>query len=264
MEVASSLNCCEKGIPLVVYILHVLSAFISSACPERVVSTRFEKLPDRHFTCDVTSTSLSTSTVNAVNCALSCSALEDCKNFAITTGYQSSCVYCPAKNITGLTSATIEENVQTRTWVALAVQYTDPPLRTDLPAPGVGATGTLIVVRGSTPVPIPRKFTLDFLHRAENKIILRFSRYAEGTNFIRMHARLNGMWENKYRVDVQQGLFPFTEGHSYRIDFIITKQGFVVYVNDVYLMTYDKTVSLLSSIDTIFYKFEHEVSDISF
>ena len=163
MEVASSLNCREGGIPLVVCVLQFVSVFISCACSDRVVSTRFEKLPGRNFTCDVTSTSLSTSTVNAVHCALACTALEDCKNFALTTGYQSSCVYCPAKNITGLTSATIEESVQTRTWVALAVQYTDPPLRTDLPAPGVGATGTLVVVRGSVPVPIPRKFTIDFL-----------------------------------------------------------------------------------------------------
>ena len=134
-------------------VLHIVTVMITCISPARVVSTRFEKLPGRHFTCDVTSTSLSTSTANAVDCALACTALEDCKNFALTTGYQSSCGYCPAKNITGLTSESTGENDQTETWVIRTGQITDPPVEENLLAPEAGALGSLTVVKGTMPVP---------------------------------------------------------------------------------------------------------------
>ena len=83
------------------------------------------------------------------------------------------------------------------------------------------------------------------------------------TNLIKLTAKLDGSW-GQNSVDVEQRLSPFTQGQGYEMAFLPTKRGCVIYVNGVYLITYVKTSSMASAIDTIFYKFKVEVSEISF
>ena len=229
-----------------------------------VVNKRFERLTGTYFQCSATLQMLLVSP-NLLNCALACLRLEDCTSFTTTAaaaGKLDSCAYCPDQSIAGLMVDPFENH--TETWTYRVAHYTDPPIKTVLSTPGAGTIGRLVTVKGTVPVPMPKKFVVDFLKQAGREVILRFARYAETTNYIRLNAKTDGKWSKQNIRDAAPGLFPFTEGEDYEIDVLTTRRGFMIYINSIYVMTYNVTISKAELIDAMLYKFEEEVSAIIF
>ncbi|KAK3772479.1 hypothetical protein RRG08_043694 [Elysia crispata] len=234
-----------------------------------VVSKRFERLTGTYFQCSATLQMFLVSP-NLLNCALACLRLEDCTSFTTTTtittvaaaGKLDSCAYCPDQSIAGLMFDPFESH--TETWIYRVAHYTDPPFRTVLSTPGAGTIGRLVTVKGTVSVPMPEKFVLDFLKKAGREVILRFTRYAETTNYIRVNAKTDGEWSQENIRDAAPALFPFTEGEDYEIDVLTTRRGFMIYINSIYVMTYNVTISNAELIDAMHYRFAEEVSAIIF
>ena len=152
----------------------------------------------------------------------------------------------------------------TETWTYRVAHYTDPPIRTVLSTPGAGTIGKLVTVKGTVQVPMASKFVVDFLKKAGMKIILRVARHAGTTNFIRVNSKIDNKWSLETIRDAAPGFFPFTEGEDYEIDVLTTRSGFMIYINSLYMMTYNVTISMAESVDSMIYRFQDELSAICF
>ena len=261
---------CPENIVRVLFVsfLSVLT-LVTTNNPQVVVNKQFERLTGRHFQCSTTMQVLLVPP-NLLNCARACLKLEDCTSFTTTTTTTTaaaarkldSCAYCPDQNISGLMVDPFENH--TETWTYRVAHYTDPPTKTVLSTPGAGTIGKLVTVKGTAQVPMPSKFVVDFLKEAGRKVILRVARYAETTNFIRVNSKIDNKWSLETIRDATPGFFPFAEGEDYEIDVLTTRSGFMIYINSLYMMTYNVTISMAESVDSMIYRFQDELSAICF
>ncbi|GFS02898.1 galectin-3 [Elysia marginata] len=200
--------------------------------------------------------------IHQVQCARACLNLEACTAFTFSDGVQGSCSFCPAENITALVFTPADNH--TETWVRRYGQFINPVRKQYLPIPGGGSPGRLVVVKGTALVPMPRKISLEFLNEEQGVVVLKFSRYIDRINHIRLNAKIGDTWDQATKRNVPEELFPFAEGEDYEINFLMTSRGFAVYVNDRYLMTYNMTISYAGLIDTIEVRCLQELRHISF
>ncbi|KAK3763263.1 hypothetical protein RRG08_028173 [Elysia crispata] len=232
----------------------------------RSISSRFDKLTGRHFTCDIPLQPLYVRALSSLLCARACLELKDCNSFVITTGIQGSCTYCPAENITALEFVPTGE--QTDSWVHRKILLANPLSGKSYPIPGIGTFGTLVAVKGRVPIPLPSKFFVDFKNKTTKNTIFRFVRYSVANpSYIRLNAIIDSTYltnKGDNIVNPVPTLFPFAEGEPYEINILITRYGFVVYVEGIYVYTYNVTISYAADIDFVVYQFESEVYEISF
>ena len=121
---------------------------------------------------------------------------------------------------------------------------------------------SLIEVRGTVPFPTPHRIQINFITNSDGAIILRFLLHPD-LYLVKLNAKLDGSWSGN-SMDLEHEISPFTEGQVFRIGFLITRNGFLIHMNGVFLRIYNKTSSLTGSIDTIFYRFDERVCGISF
>ncbi|RUS74287.1 hypothetical protein EGW08_017962 [Elysia chlorotica] len=303
---------------IVLYVLRTSSAQSS----DQVVSHRFERRLGLRFQCNVSEEVLLAAPVDLLlSCATACASLTNCKSFNIISAWEkpNSCSFCPAQNITDLMfGGSVANKTHSETWLRRAARYIYPAEKQELSAPGALEVGTLVVVKGTAPTTMPRKFAVDFYNKEQGVktlVLLRFVRFVDTTNFIRANSKVDGNWitanqreaapglfpfaegedfeislhplegngipgiehrlpTQKSKVDgkwitanqrdAAPGLFPFAEGEDYEINVLTTAQGYKIYVNGVYVMTYDVSIATAGLADAIMCLFSLEVTYISY
>ncbi|GFS15380.1 galectin [Elysia marginata] len=225
---------------------------------------RYESFTDRHFACEVPlqlvdDTGGGGNTL--VTCARACQDMDLCSSFTFTERSQGwSCAFCPAENITAL-AFTPNDN-RTETWIRRSGRVITPVHGQLADIPGAGEPGRLIVVKGTASTPLHHKRFMDLFNKQRGTIVLRFVRFA---SFIRLNSKLSGRsWSSDTERDFPVELFPFAEGEPYEINLLTTSGGFAVYVNGVYIMTYDLSISKAKTIDSMRLKFGAELHYVSF
>ena len=261
----SLLNLCSVR-AFFTFFFHMCSFLIGISSSVTTTSKRFEKLIDRHFTCEIPLQSLAVRPETVLFCASACHELDDCTTFDFIRGDQDSCVYCLSQNITALNF--VSAGSQTETWVSRQHRYIDPRKKTLLPAPGDAASGNLIVFKGKASIPLPEDFYIDLWDKERVDRILRIVRFKDPQpNFIRLNSKvhtINICQSGNCIMDAASEFNPYAEGEDYEVDVLTTRHGFVIYVNGQYVLTYNLTICLAGDVAAIRFKEEPEIYDISF
>ena len=247
-------------------ILHVLSNLATFS--DAVMAKQFMILERRHFTCELTEQPPQfTTSKSLLECAAACNCqdIDDCMSFTFDPSASVKCSYCPAQNITGIIFGAPNTRAKTY-YVPWTGHLQNPKPKKDISSPGMGKIGRLILIKGKTPVPVPYQMVIDFMDKVDKSVILRFGRYVNNTGhrYIRLSSRVTSQWPDENRRYAPLGLFPFAEGVDYQIDILTSRHGFAVYVDGVYILTYNVSISRAGLIDITRHRFQPEITDIFF
>ena len=124
-----------------------------------------------------------------------------------------------------------------------------------------------MVFKGKTPAPLPYKFVIKFYDDNNQDLILRFFRLRDPVpSFIKVNANVPSLpWSSsEYNMDAALNFNPFVEGEDYEIDVLSTRHGFVFYVNGLYVLTYNITISCAEDIAFVGYRIQPEIYFITF
>ena len=122
-------------------------------------------------------------------------------------------------------------------------------------------------MKGKASIPLPDRFNVDFLDKELVDIILRFNRQKfANLGFVKVNSLENSTaWVDSDGIRRAAPDFnPFVEGEDYEIDILPTRHGYVIYVDGLYALTYDVTISLAGDIAFMRSKGAQEIYDISF
>ncbi|GFO49187.1 galectin-5 [Plakobranchus ocellatus] len=185
-------------------------------------------------------------------CARACLRQQGCLRFIFTpldtVAGPGICSWCPAYSIRGDTFTSIHSPM--KIWTLVSNYLLSPPADLSLAIPGALYAGRSLIVRGTVPAQPPRKLWFSLIHHNGDIVFQPLAVFDEGNIKKRMKFgyRVGSQWHSTL---LAKGIFPFSAGQDFEIFVLVTTEGFITYINGMFITTMNSKEQMAGEINYI-------------
>ncbi|GFN75575.1 hypothetical protein PoB_000208100 [Plakobranchus ocellatus] len=224
-----------------------------SNCSYGLKSSKWIKVEVTQVLCASDLAPLRSSPIGRLECATACRKHLNCSTFIFTplpTSSVGSCSWCPAFSTRATTFTTTEQLMEI--WSPVSGRLVSPASSIDLAIPSPLTEGRVLTVRGRVAPQPPPEFWISLTLFNQDIVYQPLAIFDKGIYFetIRMGYRIGPVWHTE---NLSQGLFPFRANEDFVIVVLVTTEGFITYINGIFIATMNSKEVMWGEIGYIYF-----------